>query len=431
MTKVKAVLLACLVFSSVILSALIIFGRPVPRGPETSIPWFGPKPGLHEVSLPGRIYLCPAQGEAILIETFSQMYSDLVLTLGQMEYPSEKGGDIWVAGEYQEDSLSPGVLFRYDWEVSRGLLVHWLTRFYETDFPFAAIDGIFVPLDGGPVKYFNSVSHELWQLQTDLPLAVFQQAVADPRNTLLGPMKSLTGGEVYAVDPGVFDLAAPRTLSVPACQFEEVQSEEVVQSFFLNPSIIREADGTEIYTDGFGALRLFPWGAVEYTAGGGGSGETYYNQQRLLEGAIEFLHLHGGWPGRMLPVYSAEGPAEPARLEFSSFLRGLPVTGERVGIALDFSQGQVVGYRRFLLVPAAEGDSHESVKPFFQLLSADTQVALFFAEEGHTIHDLALVYYYQQNRLIPVWRVRVENQVMYVAAGEGRILQVKAGIGGH
>lgn len=433
MIKVKAGLLASLVICSIVLSSLIIFGQPVPKtGDKGAGPWFGPKTGLHEISLPGRIYICNSDKKVVLIETLSQMYSDLVLTLGQMEYGSEKGGDVWVTGEYDSDSITPGVLFRYDYQISRGLLATWLTLFYETDFPFAAIDCIFVPLDGGPVKFINSATGVLWQLQADLPLSVFQQAAAEPRNPAAYPMAVMENGKTYSVAAGVFDLAEPRQLAVPACQLEEIRTEEIIQSFFLHPSIIQEADGTETYTDGFGALRVFPSGVLEYTAGVQGQGAVFLDQPQLMQSTVDFLHAHGGWPGNMLPVYLSNRPAESVRLEFCSFALGLPITGENVGIAVEFQQGQVSGYQRHLAVPAEETlETYGDIQPLAWHLASDSQAGQFFAEENKIIADLALAYYWQQNRLIPIWRVGTGNQIVYVAASDGRILQIRTQLGGQ
>lgn len=432
MVKVKAGLLASLVICSIVLSSLIIFGQPVSRGGDKGAgPWFGPKTGLHEISLPGRIYICTPDKEVVLVETLSQMYSVLILTLGQMEYGSE-GGDVWVEGEYDTDPTTPGVLFRYDYQISRGLLANWLTMFYETDFPFAAIDCIFVPLDGGPVKFINSAAGVLWKLQVDLPLSVFQQAAAEPRDPATCPMTVMKQGKTYSVVAGVFDLAEPRQLAVPACQLEEVRTEEIIRSFFLHPSLIQEADGAETYTDGFGALRVFPSGELEYTAGMQGQGEVFLDQSELMQSTVDFLHAHGGWPGKMLPVYLSNRPAESVRLEFSSFALGLPIIGENVGIAVEFQQGQISGYRRHLAVATEEIiEAHAEIIPLAWHLASASQVSLFFAEGNKTITDLALAYYWQQNRLIPVWRVGTGNQIVYVGASDGRILQIRTQLGGQ
>lgn len=425
MIRVKTALLISLVICSIVLSALIIFGQSIPEGTDkVRQPWFGPKPGLHETSLPGRIYIYYSEDESVLVETFSQMYSHLVLTMGQMDYSSAKGGDVWVTGEYNGDSLSSGVLFRYDYQISRGLLAKWLPHFYETDFPFAAIDGIFVPVDGGPVKFIDSHSGVLWQLQADLPLLVFQQAADESRNPIARPMTLLESTEAYAVAPGVFDLAAVQNVSVPPCHREELRTDEIIRSFFLTHSIIQEADGVKTYTDGFGALRIFTSGMMEYTAGTQGNEAVFLDQPQLMQSSINFLSAHGGWPGSMLPVYLSNF-GDSVRLEFASFAKGLPIAGDKVGIALEFQQGQVSSYQRQLVVETETvTEALAEARPLGQHLASETQVGKFFTEGSKRISDLAPVFYLQQNRLIPAWRVATGDEFVYAAAGDGRILHI-------
>ena len=432
MVKIKAGLLASLVVCSVILSTLLIFGQPVPsHGDLGAEPWFGPLPDLPEISLPQRIYICSQGHRAFLIETMSQKYADLVRVLGLMEFSNEKGGDVWVTGEFTRESISSGVFFRYDYQISRGLLANWLTMFYETDFPFAAIDGIFIPLDGGSVKFINTDTGMLWQLQVELPLTVFQHAAAEIDALPAYTMAVMEPGETYTVETGVFDLAAPELIALPACELETVKTGEIISSFFLNPSVIQEADGTETYTDGFAALRVFPSGALEYTSGGRGQGEAYLTQTQLVQKALEFIGRHGGWPEHMLPVRLSNRPAQSASLEFRMFASGLPVTGENIGITLGFLAETVSHYKRNLAVAdEAAVQSFAEVKPLTALLATESQAGKFFAEENMRISDLMLVYYWQHDMLIPVWQVSTENQVVYVAASDGRVLQIETLSGG-
>lgn len=423
MTRAKSILLASLVICSIVLAALIIFGQAAPRGGEMHpAPWFGPKPSAHEISLPGRIYLLGE--EPVLVETLSKTYSNLVLTLGQMGHSIE-GGDNWATAEFSENDISTGVLFRFDYPVSRGVLANWLQKFYETEFPFAAIDNIFIPLEGGPVKFINSSTGMMWLFQVDLPEAVFQQAVAEPGNVALSALKAMVDGDTYRVAPGVFDLAQPGSFTFPGGQFEKVDIDEIIQSFFLNPSIIRETDGTVTYTDGFGALQVFPSGLLDYTASRLEQGEAMLDQQKLVQLALDFLHTHGGWPGNMLPVFFTSTAAEPPRLEFATFARGLPITGEETGITVEMLNGRVSGYRRHLLRATPE-TAQAQVNPLSILLETDCQVSQLFAPGEKTIQDLALVLYWQQKRLVPAWRIRVQGQIIFAAADDGRIFQVKA-----
>lgn len=432
MFKFKAVLLASLVVCSVVLSTLLIFGQPVPsRAHRDTSPWFGPIPDLHEISLPQRIYVCNKYQEVSLIETMSPMYFDLVRALGLMELSNEQGGDAWVTSEFTRDTIQAGVLFRYDYQIARDLLTNWLAMFNETDFPFVAIDCIFVPLDGGAVKFINTATKTLWQLQVDLPLTVFQHTAAEAGNLSAYPMAVMESGETYAVAPGVFDLAKPEQIAVPACELQAVKTGEIISSFFLNPSVIQETDGTKTYTDGFAALRVFPSGALEYTCGGQSQGAAYYSQTQLMQKALDFIGAHGGWPENMLPASLSNRPAQSISIEFRNFARGLPVTGENLYLCVEFLADTVSNYRRNLAVADEETvQIFIEIKPLATHLATESQAGLFFAETKRLISDLTLAYYWQQDKLIPVWQVSAENKVVYVAASDGRILQIETLSGG-
>lgn len=430
MTKVKIGLLVGLVVCSLVLSALIIFGAALPRSRvESQASWFGSKPGLNEVCLPARVYICDPEGETVLIEALSRLYTDLVLTLSQMEYGSGRGSD-WVAGEFTGELLQPGVLFRYDYEISRGLLSNWLTRFYETDFPFPAIDSVFVPLDGSAVRFINTGQGLTWRLRTDLPLTVFQQAAEELQTADAYPMVPLADGDTYTAAAWVFDLAEAVSLTIPTGQPVEERTEDIVHSFFPKPSIIREMDGTVTFTDGFGAMRVYPAGLLEYTAGAPPQGDSTPNQLQLMQLALDFLYAHGGWPGNLLPGNFVNRPTGPAKLEFVSFVKGLPIAGENIGLSFDFQRGQVSAYRRKLLAITGEAAVPSIFKPLAWNLASDSQVGLLFADGDKLITDLAPMLYWQTNRLIPVWRIETKEQVVYAAANDGRVLRIKTQLGG-
>lgn len=431
MVKLKAGLLVILVATSVVLSALIIYGQPSPSNSvEDPGQWFGPKPGLNELCLPGRIYICNNFGEVAQVETFSQMYTDLVLTLGQIEYGSEKSGNVWVTSEFNRNSVGPGVMFRFDYLVSRELLANWLTLFYETDFPFAFIDEIIVPMDGGPIRFVNTTTGVAWARQADLPREVLELAAMEPRDVLFYPLQAMEDGGAYSVVPGVFDLEGEQVFVVPAFSLAKVEEEEIIRSFFANPSIIKEADGTRTYTDGYDALRVFPLGALEYT-GVGGEQDGFLNQTRLLQGSIDFLHLHGGWPNSMLPVLLHNLPTAPSKLEFARFGGGLPICGEDLGIFVEF-QGEQVSFLRLQLPEVNFKEStEETVRPLTALLSGETQIASYFSVGDKTIRDATIVYYAQGMQLLPAWRLKTEDQLLYLGAADGRIIEVRDLLGGE
>lgn len=431
MAKLKSGFLICLVIMSIILAIHLMLGQPLPPlPPQHEEVWFGPEPGLHEVSLPGRIYLISA-GEILLVETFSRMYNDLVVTLGQIEYETGGVGDAWAPGEYIEDDFPPGVLFRYDYPLSRELLASWWALFYETDFPFAAVDSIFVPLDQGPVRFINSSAREVWLLQASLTWDVFARAVSEPKDVISYCWVPMESGENYTVASGVFQLEESEVLVVPDWVKEEINNTSLIRSFYLKPSLIKESDGTEIYTDGVQALRLYPSGALEYTVVNSQANPGSPGQGAWVKTAVNFVTAHGGWPENMLPTYLSIIPSEQGRLEFARYGLGFPIIGQ-AGIAVEMDGAAVCFYSRDMVWIRPESVAgYAEIKPLSTLLSnPSTQAAQFFSAQEAEITDLALAYFWQQERMVPVWRVWVGQQVICVGAVDGRILNVRTRSGG-
>lgn len=425
MARFKTGLLIALVIISGYLATLLMSGQPVfgPPGPGGNV-WFGPEPALFEASLPGRIYIIDAQEEVLLVETFSGMYDDLTTILALLQY--ESGGGEWSPGEYNRAGFPPGILFRYDYQISREMLASWLKMIYETDFPFAAIDSIFIPLEAGPVHFINSSTEETWLLSVSLPREVLELAVTNPRDTFGYKWNALQPGDNFAAAVGVYDIAGPEVMVVPAWGHEEVDYDALVHSFYLTPSLIKEPDGTEIYTDGLQALRIYPSGAVEYTFAGYERDLSMPIQKDLVKASLRFVSAHGGWLGNTLLTELGVHPAQNVRLEFSSYGLGLPVLGD-TGVAIEMKGLAVSGYYRNLIaIRPDQIEDYVEILPLAQLLSSpSTQAAKFFSEARLEITDLALVYYLSGEQLIPAWRVWSKRQAIFVGAADGRILNIK------
>lgn len=426
MSKAKTGLLAILVIISCVQAYLIMSGQHLsgPSQPGEAV-WFGPEPALGEVCLPGRIYIALNPEEVLLVETFSDTYSALVSALGQADY----AGAEWFAVELiQHREFAPGILFKFDYPVSKKLLTSLLPMFYETDFPFASIDCIFVPKEMGPVQFINTAERQAWQFQPDLSWHVFAAAVAEPGDALEIRWTPLPASDSYSVAAGVYDIAGPALLAVPDWESEEIDFEALVRSFYLGPEVIEESDGTEIYTDGVRALRIYPHGAVEYTLVSAENGQGQLTQADLLKMSLSFIAGHGGWPGRMLPTELENSPAKK-RVKFADYAAGLPVAAEDTGVAVEIDGLTVSRYQR-KLIRAKPGSvsEHVEVRPFAWLISQPTtKIHQLFVNQDARIHiaDLALVYYWHMDTLIPAWKVTLGDRIVYAGAADGRVLAAR------
>lgn len=434
MAKFKSGLLLVLVAISVYQAAVLMSGHPAPGLPDPEgNTWFGPAPDLFEASLPGRIYVIDTGGEMRLVETFSTMYDDLTATLTQIQYEPGAGGTEWVAGDYAGEGFPPGVLFRYDYQISREMLSEWLLMFYETDFPFACIDSIFIPLESGPVQFINSSTKEVWYLRVSLPRSVIELAATTSRNTISFRWNAMEEGHYFSVGAGVYDIAGPEVMVVPAWDYDEVNIDAMIQSFYyLMPSLIQEPDGTKIFTDGLQALRIYPSGSIEYTYAGSERDTIMPTQRELAEAALRFTSLHGGWPKNTLPTELGILPAQNVRLEFSSFGLGLPVTGE-AALVMEMAGLTISGYQRNLIQVRTDViEGFVEILPLsWHLSNSSTQIEMYLSEANLEVTDLALVYYLSGEQLIPAWRIWLGRQEIYVGAADGRILNVKEPVGGN
>lgn len=433
MPKLKTGLLVCLVIISILLAAALMTGKPTPApGKQPEDIWFGSTPELHEVSIPNRIYLINAQGEIGLVETFSQMYLDLLMTFSQIQYRSARGGDVWTPGKYPTDTFPPGVLFRYDYQISRELLASWLTMFYDTDFPFASVDSIFVPLTPGPVQFINSTTQEVWQLNAALSWNVFERAVSEPEDVLGYRWAAMQSGDGYTAVPGVYELLRSEVLVVPGWTPEEINYNAVIRSFYLEPVLIQEPDGTEIYTDGLQALRIFPSGSLAYTVAPSLDGSAMPGQPGVMKTALSFLAAHGGWPGNTLPTYLGIEQAGDIRVEFTGYALGLPIFGTNTGIAIESNGARVSQYTRDLVWARPDvAVEYAEIKPLsWHFRDSETQAAKYFASVEAEIYDVALAYYWQQDQLIPVWKIWVGRQIIFVGAVDGRVINIRTPSGG-
>lgn len=448
MAKIKSALLFVLVLVSLILSVSLMVGQAIPGRPqEHEQVYFGPKPEISDVCLPGRVQIIQHDGTVRQVKTFSGYYTELIINLSQLQYGADEG-EVWQPTE-PPSPYAHGVLFRYDYPISKGLLATLLVNFHETDFPFEveSIDAIFIsyeleagseeegqdtePQDPyqqhGLVFFINEQAQQAWKLTGGLAWEVFREAVNSPRDILGLKMGVMEPQLEYTIAPRVYDASDSFYIPLPAAYQEETDYNALVRAFYLDPSItrlIQERDGTELFTDGFQALRIYPSGALEYSVARSRPGTLIPEQVDMVDAALDFVTSHGGWPGDMLLNDTHVLPGGQVRLEFASLGRGLPLYGDNVGIIVDM-EGLAISYYSRKLLFATDEDSgrHALARPLRELLNTpDTEASQAVLPLQGRISDVSLGYYWLEERVHVVWRVKVDEHVFLVCAEHGTIL---------
>ncbi len=443
MAKAKTIFLVLLVATSVVLSVTLMIGQVFPGGvPEHQPVYFSPRPDIGELSIPSRIQVVGLEGQINQIQTFSETYTTLVISLSQLDYGAVDEGEVWSLAEQLPSPYAPGVLFRFDYPLTRGLLAGLLSNFHTADFPFDTVDMIFVPYgvsqdtdqqdtdqqQFGQVFFINEEEQEAWVLTGNLTRTLYQNIVTSPAEVLDIEFTVLQPGATYDVAPRVFDAATTYTIQIPPFQREDIDRSALVRAFNLDSSItrlIQEMDGAELFTDGLQALRIFPSGELEYTVAKRQHEGLIPAQRDAIDASLDFVTKHGGWPGDILLSQVSPLPGGQTKLHFTTVGMGLPLYGTHTGINITMDGLSVSYYgRNLFFVERDEYQDTYEVRPFSVLLEdASTAVSQRISALDETIQDLSLGFYWRHQTLHVVWRVSLENGFLLVSARDGSILE--------
>ncbi len=442
MAEIKTTLLVLLVAASIVLSVVLMVGQALPGTTADYQPvYFSPKPEIADISLPSRIQLVQPDGEINQVKTFSETYTNLIIGLSQLTYGAVGQGEVWRLSEQLPSPYAPGVLFRFDYPVSKVLLSSLLSNFHAADFPFETFDIIFVPYglsqdadqaeveqqQFGEVFFINEEEKEAWVLTGNLSQTLFQGIIESPTEVLDVSFVVMQPGAAYNVAPRVFDAAEAYTFQLPLFQGEDIDRTALVRAFNLDSSItrlIQEMDGAELFTDGIQALRIFPSGELEYTAVTRQPGGLVPSLADAIDRALDFVTIHGGWPGDMLLSQVNVLPGDQLRLDFVTVGLGLPLYGDHTGITVVLEGLSVSCYRRNLVFVQTRGSSLTYEVLPLSLLLEDTSTEAYnrVSNLDKQIQDVSLGLYWHQEAPHVVWRVEFDSGILLVSAQDGNIL---------
>ena len=205
-------------------------------------------------------------------------------------------------------------------------------------------------------------------------------------------------------------------------QKEELHQEKLIRAFFLDLSMARrieERDGALYFTNGEKGLRIYPSGLLEYTAPHQERRHSDISYSAALQKGAESHALYGGW----LPdIYLSEAEKVEGGYRFiwRAFFDGFVLEGGDIGIEMLINEQGVSFYRRMCYV---FGEELAGRKPFRSYKEALAQ-ALLLKKERLTKNEVTLlslkpVYYLLQEenieKAVPAWHINfAETGVIYL-----------------
>jgi regulatory protein YycH of two-component signal transduction system YycFG len=193
---------------------------------------------------------------------------------------------------------------------------------------------------------------------------------------------------------------------------EEFQQEKLVRAFFLDLSMARrieERDGALYFTNGEKGLRIYPSGLLEYTAPSQERRHSDISYSVALQKGAESHSLYGGW---MPDIYLSEAEEVKGGYRFiwRAFLDGFVLEGGDIGIEILINEQGVSSYRRMCYV---FGEELAGRKPFCSYTEALAQALLLkkdrLTKNKVTLLSLKPVYYLLQGenieKAVPAWHI--------------------------
>jgi hypothetical protein len=245
--------------------------------------------------------------------------------------------------------------------------------------------------------------------------------------------------EELALEPvsaGVLLPQAVPELAVHAITAENLESDELLGSFFVNPALVRrieEGDGAEIYTDGQKGLRLFRHGELEFNAPENEPGSAPQSLAEILKQGAQYLQLMGGWPDHLYlqKVHRTERSANweqryTQTLVFQSVQKGIPLLSAKPAVSLYFSDRGVINYQRQIyLLGSPTGTAEPLVKPQQAVAAVADQLAAEGAEEQLAAVSPVLYFHSfvtRQSYARPAWLVELQQRQAVVDGFTGEFI---------
>ncbi|MBT9172435.1 MAG: hypothetical protein DDT21_00816 [Syntrophomonadaceae bacterium] len=224
------------------------------------------------------------------------------------------------------------------------------------------------------------------------------------------------------------EILLPASLPVLAPRFvlrEELDFDKLLRSIFPHLTLVRrieEREGAVIYTDGQKGLRLFDSGEVEFSAPKSEPGLERMTLLTALRRTAQYLQLMGGWPEHLfVSRFTPEGAFVPSArgnkyaVTFFSAQHGKRLLQQAPPLRLRFSDRGIISYsRQIRLLGDKAGKAGILVSPL--TAAASLAEALAGQERKPSIKEVFAAYYIRE----PVGPQSVAQPVWALVCSDGR-----------
>ncbi len=237
--------------------------------------------------------------------------------------------------------------------------------------------------------------------------------------------------EVYFLDD-IYVSVGEIQLPVRYVQKEKLEIDRLLKVFFADISLVRrieEKDGAVIYSDGQRGLRIYPTGAIEFTSAE--NRETLLSGERAISMAGEIIALYGGWQEGIHLWVSPEikNPYFRTRITFKQYIEGYPLLTEDVAIRLTLNERGAQTYYRSILIPQEEVGEPENIISGEEALMAGIEYLASERDDSIGIRDLYLSYFpfgTEIKQLTPVWVLETNKELIIINGYIGNLLDIRA-----
>lgn len=229
---------------------------------------------------------------------------------------------------------------------------------------------------------------------------------------------------------------AGETVIPPIYLKQELQEKDLLlKTFFVDRSLVRvikERDGSVIYTDGEKGLRIGD--GVEFSDPSRERNQSTHSYLSALGAASNYLCYYGGWPQGLRLESVTLNEAEQfqvlrrrCRVAWTSYSRGLPLLGRGPAAMVTFNDGGLVEYRRLVFQALGQAGDAVIAANVPEVLAAAVRLKRGQEEGGtmakeHHLESVELAYVIKgpsyQLTAVPAWAVTLDGKRFLLHAAE-------------